>query len=189
MKNETKARYCFLDTETTGLSTVAEVVEIALILTDKKFVELDRYHFYSLPSIQTDSEEMKEAFNYNGLTLNYLINKRYGQSNTQAENWEYILKIMKTCDLLICQNPTYDMRLIWQTIPHLFDARMPRCEDLASFAAPFMLFEGYQRHNSLRAICEACGIVNEQAHSAMSDTKALLECFKYIDEYYWKHLR
>lgn len=199
-----KPTYCFLDTETTGLGTDAEIISIALVFTDDQFRILGQHTRHFMP----DGSVHPKAQEKNGYTPELWLTRQENEGFTNTANeWHMIFhdlswrieededgekKRVNQIDLVM-QNSAFDMRMLYQMMdrkPYLATYRLNRCIDLASFAIPFMRSKGYKNgYNSLRYICAACDIPYENAHGALADTLMTLNCWEYIDNFYKENLK
>lgn len=162
MNNKT---YLVFDLETTGLDYKTEqIIEVAAILYDDKFNQLDSFHtFVSLEEGRVLSDFIKE---YTGITEEDLANKPTEEQAVKA--FEQLIGSNTT---VVAQYAPFDFSFIakWGIEPERFI-----CTKSLT-----VLADGTEVSSSLKPTCERLGIQLDNAHSAMDDTKATAKVLEY----------
>lgn len=170
----------FLDIETGGFSkTKNGVCEIAFIAVDNDLNITDTYHVFIKPYLRENSNELvsykADAMKVNCLTVEFL----------EKEGIPVVEAMDKLVKFLVNNNIT---TLIGHN-SKAFD--VPRVEHLLNRFANASVRTMSQKDTMLMAkrrlnlkscklsdLCTHFGIVNEQEHSALEDTKATIELYK-----------
>jgi DNA polymerase-3 subunit epsilon len=100
---EQKDKYCLVDTETTGLTSKDQVIEISIIDLDGNIL-LNTLCMPSAPICE-------EAMQAHGIDAQFLL-------NNNALSWEIVypkVKKILDCRIMIAYNAEFDERLILQT--------------------------------------------------------------------------
>lgn len=170
----------FLDLETGGFSiTKNGVCEIAMIITDNRLNVLHEFHTLIKPYRREDSAELvsykPDAMAVNGISINDLCNKGREVSHVTREikelihNWNVVTLIGHNSIAFDVPRLEYLLnRFQSRTINKMLHI------DTLSLAKNRYKLDSY----SLENLCSYFGIVNEKAHSALSDARATLELYK-----------
>lgn len=158
--------HVILDTETTGLNSWDEVIELAIL--DMKGNTLYESLFNPLESIPN------EATQIHGIT-----NEMVKDAPSFLDEWEKIWGILKEKTVLI-YNSRFDVNMIYQTLERS-DSLL--CEDTFKSFCVMEFFKDYigsTRWVKLSHACYLMGVEVEQNHRATDDCKMVLELIKAI---------
>lgn len=181
----TKNYKAFLDIETGGFSTSKNgVCEIAMVVTDEDCIPVKEFRHYIKPYLRPDSDEYvsykDDAMSINGINVDDLWNN--------GVPVEEVVKMFVN-ELKLIESAGHDITIIGHN-SIAFD--VPRIKHLIDRFWPIINLDRIQQEDtkiiaqkrlnldscSLANICEFFGIVNEKAHSALSDVYATIEVYK-----------
>lgn len=166
-------KYLILDTETTGLHPLDEIVEISIINTKGDIL------FNSL--IKPTQNIPEEATNIHGITDDMVWD-----APTWDEVWNQIKEIMMNKTLLI-YNSSFDVRMILQTCQK-YNIKTPKYEideNIGTYCIMNMYMD-YEESESWISLQNACSwekIDIEQNHRATGDCYMVLELIRKIAYY------
>lgn len=178
-------KFAFIDVETTGLDAdIHEIIEIGIILTDRKFNELVSFETKVLPlNIEAASARALEINHYDPdvwakeavhphqmiLSLNHLLRRTYLAGHNLPFDKKFVeAAYKKAASEGIVAVPT------WGTYHTL---------DTVSLAMPLFV-NGRIDRLSLDVVCDYFNVKNEKAHSALSDVRATLDVARHLVEYF-----
>lgn len=164
-----------LDTETTGLGTSAELVELAIIDTTGK-VLVDEL-------IKPTVSVPPDASRIHGITDSVL---RKAGAKTWPLHYDSVRKIVLASNMLLVYNLEYDERIIRQTCGK-YDLRNPlgsirrQCFMLkyAEYRGLPGRYGGYRWHKLEDAYSHECGN-STQEHRALSDCRMVLDVMQAV---------
>lgn len=170
-------RFLFYDTETTGFSDSDYITQIAAILTDENFNELEDYN--SLIRSDGRFEVPKTAF----FIENNMSTERCDAEGSDAlEVMTSFMGMVDACDIAIAYNDKFDKRMISNSckrlgIENLLDGKRTECA-----------MKSMARHQKSRVMklgaahIIATGKPLEDAHDAFADVRGTIEVYKYINK-------
>lgn len=173
-----------LDLETGGFSiTKNGVCEIAMIAIDDKFNVIDTFHEFIQPYYREEpADELvsykDDAMSVNGLTVDFLVENGKPIEIVSKELLYFIDS--NNIDTIIGHNINFDImrakylinRFVGKDIGEIKTVdTLNLCRKTGNFLK-----------NDLTYVCNAIGIKNEKAHSALSDCYAALEVYKYFNK-------
>jgi DNA polymerase-3 subunit epsilon len=171
--------YAVIDIETGGFAHKKNAIcEVAVIIADKDKNEIDRYHCFIKPyNVKREDGELfsykEDAMNVNGLTIEFLEENgidieiafneiknliiKHRARNSVCHNKDFDMKFMNFYFDMFCENFRFEKEL----------CTMKESKNVVKLSS-----------YSLGSLCEHFEIVNENAHSGISDAIATLELFK-----------
>lgn len=146
----------YLDTETTGLDHLAEIIEIGII------DEYENVLFYS--RVQPVNTVPKSAINIHGITNEALEN-----APTWKEIHQQVCDVLNAADSVKIYNSAYDVRLLHQTA-RLYDLEIPDFR----YQCVMKKYAHYFNDGDWEKLLDACMWMNVDrngltAHSAIDD--------------------
>lgn len=168
-----KSQFCIMDTETTGLGTDAEIVEIAII--DQDGSELLNTLVRPVRPIPADV-----------VAIHGIDNDMVRNAPTWKQIHEEVMCLLSQYKIAI-YNASYDLRMIHQTalqaecwLPRF--ERQSRCvmQIFSRYAGEWSDHHGNWKWHKLSNAAEACGVSAQGAHRAIADTRMTLGVLRHI---------
>jgi len=172
------SNYVLLDTETTGLGTQDEVIELGIIDTDGNTV----YHSLFMPNCPIGLG----ATAVHGITVSDVID-----APRFADEWSKINAALTDKQVLI-YNANFDIRMLNQT------ARIHGCNELLSYANSHCVMNGYAKYNGeinpktgsykwvkLEQALRNEGIPTHQNHRVIGDCLMTLALIRKVGKIIW----
>lgn len=172
----------FIDIETGGFSISRNgVCEIAVVITDNSLVPIAEFHSLIKPYMRECGTELvsykDEAMSINGISIEELETKGSDVCEVIADIVT-LFKIHSPKMLIGHNSDNFDIPRILHLCGRFhpekdFFTRYQQ-EDTMKIAKSFLNLPSY----SLASLCEYYQIVNQKAHSALSDVYAAIELYK-----------
>jgi DNA polymerase III epsilon subunit-like protein len=173
----------FLDIETGGFSkTKNGVCEIAFIAVDNNLNITDTYHVFIKPYLRENSNELvsykEDAMKVNCLTVEFLEKEGTPVKVAMDRLVKFLLKNNITT-LIGHNSKAFDVPRVEHLLNRFADA------SIRTLNQKDTLLMAKRRLNlkscKLGDLCRHFGIINEQEHSALADTKATIQLFKKLN--------
>ena len=160
--------FVVIDTETTGLSNDAEVIEIAVVGLDKTCL----YHSTFYPTVDVD--KMAGA-------VNHFSKRKLKGSPLIVDEWQKIVDAIGGKKIL-CHNAPYDKRLMVQTfkrynIPFDIGSLFEDAYDSREIAKKWLRTKSF----SLNNLAHLVGIEREELHKATDDCVMTVEFLERLE--------
>ncbi|MEX2052518.1 MAG: 3'-5' exonuclease [Candidatus Paceibacterota bacterium] len=168
-----KHNLAFIDLETTGLNLIHhEIIEIGCVITDPDLNILDEFDLKIKPENIATADPT-------ALKVNHYDPVLWKGALTLASAMEIFTRKVKDC-IMVGQNVAFDFGFLEYAFNKL---ELPNPMhyhrlDTISIAWAKLHKEVDVERFSLREMCERFGIVNEKAHTALSDARATHELYK-----------
>lgn len=193
-------KFCFIDTETTGLSNNSNIIELAWVITDKNLnVIKEESHI-----INGDFEITDFIQNLTGISKEKTVNEGISIQSALLKFYNDILK----CQFLVAHNIYFDYKMIINEINNIFKENNNELTHYTNvfqskirLCSQFILKkECFEReidleNNKLQTFYNR--LIEEpmvQTHRALNDIYMIIECFQELYEfdilrYFWnKHI-
>jgi DNA polymerase-3 subunit epsilon len=164
-----------LDTETTGLNTPGQVLEIAAVLYDIP----SRSTLYTVATLLTAKEN--PAFSINKISQESLNSVK---ANIQNKALDLIKTMMIDCDAIVAHNAEFDKRWV-ETIPELYDVSINKKWICSKNDVTWPVSKNLPLN--LLHIAAALGVPIVNVHRALSDVHLLVGAIsrvKDLDEFF-----
>jgi DNA polymerase-3 subunit epsilon len=157
-----------VDTETTGLQPNAAVLEVAAV----NVVTGAELHFVPYITPETLHDADPKALQINRYYERGVFEQTFNQMDTNSA-W-FKLRRMLDGNTFGGSNPTFDANHVKLETGEVWHHRLA---DLSPYAAG-VLGIPVTELPGLNVVCDALGVVNQEAHSALGDARATAECFR-----------
>lgn len=176
----------FIDIETGGFSVSKNgTCEIAMVITDQDCNPVTEFQRYIKPYRREDSDELvsykEDAMTINGLSVDFLHSN--GDYVSQVVRG-FLDKIEQFSELtVIGHNSTlFDVPRLNHLIHRFYNIPTGNYKTLKMYQQEDTMMMAKKRLNlksySLENLCSYFGIINQRAHSALSDVYATIELYK-----------
>lgn len=172
-----KHNFAFIDIELTGLDFLKhEIIEIGCVITTPSLEVIEEFELKIKP------ERLEDAFPAS-MKINHYDPVLWENAYSLEEAMKIFAEKVKDC-IMVGHNVSFDvlfleyafnkLRIVNSMHYHRFDT--------LSIAWAKLHREPDLEHFSLRELCERFGIINERAHTALSDARAAFELYKKLME-------
>lgn len=181
MSLDFKHKLAFIDVETSGLDPQThEIIELACIICSRgeSASDLTIEKEFEV-KIQMQHPELAEP---DALRVNGYNPADWIFAYTLPQALEMLNKEAKDC-VFVAHNVCFDWGFVEQSYKKAGMTHEFHNHKIDTLSIAFAKLQGSDaKHLSLRALCERFGIVNEKAHTALADTRAMVEVFKKLME-------
>lgn len=168
-----KHNFAFIDIETTGLNLLLhEIIEIGCVLTTP---ELDVIEEFELKIKPEHIENADPA----ALKVNHYNEEDWQNAISLSEAIEILSLKVKDC-IMVGHNVAFDAGFLEYAFNKTGIGNTMHYHKLDSVSVAWakMHRDPDLEHFSLRELCLKFGIINERAHTALSDARATFELYK-----------
>ncbi len=168
-----KHNLAFIDIETTGLNVIKhEIIEIGCVLTTPDFKVIEEFELKIKP-------EHVEYADPVSLKISHYNEIEWVDAKTLAEVMKIFSLKVKDC-IMVGQNVAFDSGFLEYAFSkmNIQNSMHYHRLDTISIAWAKLHKEPDLEHFSLREMCLRFGIINEKAHTALSDARATFELYK-----------
>lgn len=172
-----KHNLAFIDIETTGLDVILhEVIEIGCVLTTPTLEVIEEFELKIKP-------ERPEVANQTSLKVNHYNEEAWKDALTMREAMQIFADKVKD-HIMVGQNVAFDAGFIEHAFSRINMTNTMHYHKLDTISIAWAKLHRSPdlEHFSLREMCLRFGIVNEHAHTALSDARATYELYKKLME-------
>lgn len=168
-----KHNFAFIDIELTGLNLVKhEIIEIGCVLTTSELEVIEEFELKIKPERLEDADSVS-------LKISHYDEKEWEGAYSLEEAMKIFAKKAKD-SIMVGHNVAFDAGFLESAFSKTGIANTLHYHklDTISIAWAKMHRNPDLEHFSLRELCLHFGIINEKAHTALSDARATFELYK-----------
>ena len=165
--------FAFIDIEATGLNLREhEIIEVGAVITDPDLTVIEEFEIKIKPENIENADPVS-------LKVSQYKEEEWGEAVNLEEAMKIFADKVKDC-IMVGHNVAFDAGFLGYAFNKIgLDNTMHYHRlDTVSIAWAKMHRDPNLEHFSLRELCLKFGIVNERAHTALSDARATYELYK-----------